>query len=197
MNACFEMDEDNPYYGLFGLWDGDFDKQPTIRFGCTKNNVYYNLIYPHWMLNDGGNEIKDVEEYGGWAVNGEYPWNQSRDLGVEVNSGDLYLTVSINPSSNNDEDDLPTQTVYVNGKKIDSSFLGKQYYEKFVTGLDSLNYLDIGRCSQDLPGHWFYQKGLCYCLRLYNKGLSDEEVQANYDTTTEFHKYMLDSKKIY
>ncbi len=71
-------------------------------------------------------------------------------------------------------------------------------YEKFIESVNKLNYLELGRCtygkSNALP-NWCYLKGLCYSTRIYNKALSSDEVQANYDATTKFHKYIIDNKK--
>ena len=68
-------------------------------------------------------------------------------------------------------------------------------YEKFIESAKKLNYLELGRCTYGNQSNWCYLKGLCYSTRIYNKALSSDEVQANYDATTKFHKYIIDSKK--
>ncbi len=45
-------------------------------------------------------------------------------------------------------------------------------------------------------GNWFYEKGYCDAVRIYNRGLTDQEVKANYEKTIEFHDYVTQNKKI-
>ena len=66
----------------------------------------------------------------------------------------------------------------------------------FVELAKSLKYIELGRCSMSYDGNWFYEKGYCDAVRIYNRGLTDQEVKANYEKTIEFHDYVTQNKKI-
>ena len=52
----------------------------------------------------------------------------------------------------------------------------------------------MGRCTYGNESNWGYIKGLCYSTRIYNKGLTKGEIEENHKVTTDFHKYIIDSK---
>ena len=174
----------NTWCGLFGFWNGNYKNQCTTRFGFINNLLVYTL-------QSGG--VEKYEPCGEWASPDGDAWNQKKNLGNVLNK-DIYVAISID---NNGEDRI-TQSIhiYMDGQSYHySGWLLKEYYEKFNEHVKKLNYLELGRCTYGKASNWGYLKGLCYSLRIYDKSLSQEEVQANYDVTTAFHKYIIDSKK--
>lgn len=40
-------------------------------------------------------------------------------------------------------------------------------------------------------GYWHYAKMQTYCMRLYNRGLSEEEIMNNYNTTKAYYSAII------
>ena len=182
-----ENEQHNKTCGLFGFWNGNYNEQCNIRFNwtpCINNRLFYSLA-----------DYTD-QQHGEWDWTGA-PWNQYRNIGNILNK-DIYITITIDNKEQEENNEHITQSVYIyeNGKRTE--YIGwyrKDMYEKFIEAVNKLNYLELGRCTCAHPSNWCYFKGLCYSTRIYNKALSSDEVQANYDATTKFHKYIIDSKK--
>ncbi len=177
--------------GLFGLWDGNYSMHCDTRFLYLQRNslLFYRLIDPI-NIENGRNRT-----YGEWDKSSSDPWSQARNIG-DIFNKDIYLTITIE----NKGDDKITQSLYtyIDGERKEvKGWLYKDVYEKFVEISKALHYLELGRCTfGGSPGpNWCYLKGLCYSTRIYNKALSTDEIQANYDVTTAFHQYIMDSKK--
>ena len=177
------------------MWNGNYSNQSSIRFACYKNSVIYNLIYPNWLYTDSGEKIDDTKAFGEWPRANEDPWNQYCNFGSDIWGQDLFFTVTFEPAGGSGDGNLPRQTVYLNGKEIKNGFLGKQYFEEFIKQSGELNYLEIGRCTWNGNGYWYYQKGLCYTTRIYNKALTEDEVKANFETTKTYHDYITEVNK--
>ena len=73
---------------------------------------------------------------------------------------------------------------------IGEGWLSKTYYNYFVENIKDSKYIELGRCTFEGPGNWCYPKGLCYCTRIYNKGLTRDEIQTNYDKAIAYHELM-------
>ena len=80
------------------------------------------------------------------------------------------------------------QTLYVNGDKICEGTLSRDYWKEFVEDdLKSLKYFCVGRSSMYYDGSWHYSKMNAYSIKLYNRGLSEQEVKENYDKAVAYH----------
>ena len=174
--------------GLFGFWDGKFDYQCDTRLNYTIKDkmLYYRLLDPAVIPNH------DNMEWGEWSMP-NYPWNQQKNIGDILNKN-IYFTVTIK----NEGDNRIAQSIYLyidENKQEYNGWLNHEYYNKFIDVAKKINYIELGRCTNTNPENWCYLQGICYSLRIYNKTLSKDEVQANYDISTAFHKYVIDSKK--
>lgn len=185
--------KDEGFTGLFGFWNGKHSDSCSVRVGIhfERKNIQYNL-----SKNGKGNTT-----WGGWSTDLYAPWNQLVPVGDHLFNNDIYFVLSFDPNEIDNDKNI-TQKLYINdGSEITnnlkktSSWLSKDYYNEFVENVKKVNYLELGRCQMTKAGNWSYLKGLCYSTRIYNKVLTDEEIEANYKKTTEFHKYVIDSKK--
>lgn len=158
------------YIPFIGLWDGKFGTQCYSRFGYLSGSskIHYNLS----ALNG---------ECGSWAEP-NYLYNQQYKIPNFANT-DSYLTLVFNAS---DPENI-TQSIYLNGNLLGEGWLTKDYYNDFASNAQSLNYIELGRCTMSTLGNWCYSKGLCYTSRLYNKALSSDEVLQNATKTMAYH----------
>ncbi len=188
------IQDSSGYCGLFGLWNGTYSRQASIRFGVylPSSRVMYNLIHPTYLKDENNNNITESSAYGDWISSTKDPWNQNCVLDSDVRENDLFITVTFSPS--NGSQSSPMQSVYINGEEFKSGALGEKYYNEFVKQVKDLHYLEIGRCTMDTVANWSYTKGLCYSIRMYNKALTEGQVRDNYKVTTAFHKYLTGSK---
>ena len=62
-----------------------------------------------------------------------------------------------------------------------------QYWKNFIDNeLPNLTTFCLGRSSMTDDGNWLYSDTSTYALRLYNRGLTEEEVMKNYIATTTY-----------
>ena len=52
-----------------------------------------------------------------------------------------------------------------------------EYYNAFVNDSKKCRFIEIGRCSYAVAENWGYLKGNCYCTMIYDRGLSNEEIE--------------------
>ena len=99
------------------------------------------------------------------------------------------MTLDTSNSYKKDEKEYYKQTLYINGKKFLEGGYNKNNWEYFINNnLKNLNYFCIGRSSLGEDGWWHYSDMNTYTLRLYNKALSSEEVEYNYQKSTAYHE---------
>ena len=80
------------------------------------------------------------------------------------------------------------QIVYINGKKVTEGYYNKELWDCFRNEeISELNYFCIGRSSMNQDSYWHYSKMNAYCLRLYSRALTDDEVRKNYDKAVTYH----------
>lgn len=166
--------------GLFGIWNGVYNGNQNSRFGIIPKSV--SILH---CLFSG---YRDEEVCGSYDDKSSFnPFNQLvnyEEKGLDID-GDVYLSISINPNGSKDN---ATQTVFMNNTYIGEGWLSKKYYEYFVEHIKESKYLELGRCTFEGAGNWCYPKGLCYCTRIYNKGLTPTEVKLNYDKTIAYRE---------
>ena len=84
-----------------------------------------------------------------------------------------------------------TQKVYIDGELVYDGDYNKEQWDDFINKyLSNLKYFCIGRSSMSDDGSWWYSKMNAYCLRLYSRGLTEEEVRANYEKATKYHSLL-------
>ena len=155
----------NEFMGILGLWDGKYINQCNTRFGYLtgeRKKLHYSLL-PEYS-----------EKAGDWEESESTPWNQQYYIEDFMNKNNYITLVFEKMNSGNF-----SQKIYMNGKLLDKGELTKKYYEKFLEKAKTLNYIELGRCTMTRNSNWCYAKGLCYATRLYNRALSDEEVEQN------------------
>lgn len=83
-------------------------------------------------------------------------------------------------------------TIYIDGeKKIDAKYNVKSW-ETFLEKCNNnnLKYFVIGASTQTTGKSWHYSKMNAYCLRLYSRALSEEEVNKNYEKSVLYHSLL-------
>lgn len=173
----------SPSLSLLGVWDGRYDYHPNLRFGIMLDRMsILHCLYTGYREEEECGPFKDTA--------GNNPFNQVIDFGDKGISLDdeIYISISINPG--NDESNA-SQTIFMNNIFIGNGWLSQTYYDYFVENIKSSKYIELGRCSWTWEGNWCYPKGLCYCTRLYNEGLSVEDIQKNYDKTVAYRELTL------
>ena len=190
--------KDNKYKGLFCYWNGDESQQAKFRFGIEGDGKWleWNVATGRWNFSD----------FSGGAT---YSWNIMYDISKSFEKGkEIYLTISLDTSKsynvadekyvgfndgngNNKNGDFYKQTVYVNGEILYKGDYRKDGWSYFVNEeLKDLKYFCIGRSSMTGEGYWNYSKMNAYCLRLYNRALSEDEVHKNYEKSVEYHSLL-------
>ncbi len=184
------------YRGLFCYWNGNEASQASFRFGKQTN---YNAI--KWSSGAISNAFSDYSE------DKTAPWNIWYPIdNIENLNKDIYITITLDTSNEYEkssgqyknwgksnitdtkEGEFYKQAVYINGKKLYEGDYNKKQWDDFITNsLPKLNYFCIGRSSMSGEGWWHYSKINAYCLRIYSRALTTEEVQQNYEKSVEYH----------
>lgn len=163
----------NVYKGLFCYWNGLENKQAGARFGITSTGK--RIVW-----NTGGYSKTYISDYS----ESDYPWNiMYPESELIENNKEIHFIISIDCSQENFK-----HTLFVNGEKLYEGNLNKDYWNSFVNSkLGNLKYFCVGRSSMDADGKWHYSKMNAYSLKLYNRGLSEQEVKENYNKAVAYH----------
>lgn len=159
---------------MFCYWDGNEKTQAKLRFGI------YNQKNIVWNPGSLGVKFKETSDYS----EKNSPWNIVYPENEKIqNNNEIYFTISVDCSK-----DVYMHTLYINGHKMYSGILSKMYWNNFVKyDLNNLKYFCIGRSSMVDEGWWHYSKMNAYSIKLYNRGLSAEEVKDNYNKAVAYH----------
>ncbi len=105
------------------------------------------------------------------------------DIILEV--GKVFdICITVNP-------DTQKLALYLDGKLVvESDFYADRYQETIKEAEKLMDSLMIGRTTAGGSNFWHYMTGECYSLKLYNRGLSAEEVADNYKATKEYHDFL-------
>lgn len=57
--------------------------------------------------------------------------------------------------------------------------------------MSDLKYITLGRMAINSESNWRYSKMQTYCMRLYNRGLSTEEMLENYNITKAYYSAVI------
>ena len=162
------------YKGLFCYWNGIESKQASARFGLNSygKKVQWNIGYKRY--------ISDYSDK-------NYPWNIGYPESEEIQNGkEVHFTISIDCSQENFK-----HILYVNGNKLYEGNLNKDYWNDFTENyLQELKYFCVGRSSMDKDGAWHYSKMNAYSIKLYNRGLNEQEVKENYNKSVAYHNLL-------
>lgn len=175
-NEKNEVVDNNGYKGLFCYWNGNEKEQASLRFGI--NNYGKNIF---WNAKVG---IMGVDALKSDYSHPKAPWNIIYPETEKIQSNkEVYFTITLNCTQNN-----YIHTLYANGEKLYEGNFNNIYWNNFVKDdLQKLKYFCIGRSSMDNNGCWHYSKMNAYSIKLYNRGLSAEEVKDNYNKTVAYH----------
>ena len=132
-------------------------------------------------------------------------WNISYELPLEELKKGAFITITLDTSSsyikngekykgdfenNVKNGEFYRQKMYINGQVIFDGDYNKQQWELFKSQLSNLKYFCIGRSSMYQDSYWHYSKMSAYCLRLYSRALTEEEVSKNYEKSVEYHSLL-------
>ena len=180
-------DYPNDYKGLFCYWNGEEEKQAEFRFGIVDSSKL------KWNSTITKQDLKAKSDY---QQDVGAPWNIVYDISSKFHKGQvIYLTVTLDTSKYysvaNDEEKYYKQKLYVDGIELYNGNYNKKQWDGFATEVISgLRYFCIGRSSMNRDGWWHYSKMNAYCLRLYSRSLSEDEVHKNYEKSVEYHSLL-------
>ncbi len=96
-------------------------------------------------------------------------------MALSVDTSKIYETV--------DGKDYYKHTIYLDGiKAIDAKYNVKSW-EYFIENYPDLSYFEVGRAHMSNTSNQCYSKLEAYTLRLYNRALTDEEVEMSYNNS--------------
>ena len=163
------------YRGIFCYWNGIESKQAGVRFGLLKNRV-------EWNPRGNGDKtlISDYSKPGD-------PWNILYPETEKIQKNkEIYFTISLDCSQEEYQ-----HTLYADGNKLYQGKLNKTFWDTFKTNfLKELEYFCVGRSSMEGNGYWHYSKMNAYSIKLYNRGLNDQEVKENYNKAVAYHNLL-------
>lgn len=172
---------DYPFNGLFCYWNGNEEEQSSFRCGWREDNVI------EWCAGLSSSAPSDYATSASpWIIN--YPINN-----YFVKGENIHFAISLDCSNyySKDGQEYYKQTFYINGEKIYEGGYNKITWEEFVNNyLEDLQYFCIGRASREKNGWWHYSKMNVYSLRLYSRGLNENEISENYKKSKAYYETM-------
>ena len=178
------IDKDKyPYSGIFCYNNEDELNAVSFRFGIENFNNWMSLKW-----NAGYGKYKsDFSESTGSLHNIIYK-------NVYEPNKEVYYTITLDCSNEYEDSEMKyyKASCYKNGKKVYEGRYNKEEWKNFANNnLPSQNYFNIGRGQMTNSGWWFYTKMNTYTLRLYNRGLTEEEVNNNYEKTVGYYNSII------
>lgn len=191
------------YKGIFCYWNGLENKQAQFRFGIEEK--LSKLTWNAGILRfDGRSDF---------SIASDNLHNIVYDMNLNKLKQGTYITITLDTSNSNKisgkkykettseekyketteikEGEYYNQTIYLNGEVLYTGDYNKKQWDNFCTNeLPKLKYFCIGRSSMNGDGLWHYSKMNAYCLRLYSRALSEEEVSKNYEKSVEYHSLL-------
>lgn len=166
--------KEDVYKGIFCMLESKDAVSASMRFG---------ILYNKQILWNAG-FAKEKSDY---SLNNKSLWNIRYPETEEIqNKKEVYYTISIDCSG-----DTYKHTLYANGNKLYDGTLNKKYWDSFVEKyIDSLNFFCIGKAPMNEKNSWHYSKMNAYSIKLYNRGLNDQEVKENYNKAVAYHNLL-------
>ena len=165
--------KEDVYKGIFCMLESKDAVSASMRFGIRYNEqIFWNA--------GNAKEKSDFSQDG-------FPWNIKYPETEEIqNKKEVYYTISIDCSGDNYK-----HTLYANGNKLYEGILNKKYWDSFVEKyIYSLNYFCIGKAPMNEKNSWHYSKMNAYSIKLYNRGLNEQEVKDNYNKAVAYHELL-------
>ncbi len=177
--------EASKYKGIFCYWNGLEDKQALFRFGINEKDkkIIWNAGF---LYNDGKSDF---------AIDPNNLHNIIYNIDLEKLKKGCFITITVDTSNaytvEGKEGEYYKQTMYLDGEVLYTGNYNKKQWDNFcINELPNLKYFCIGRSSMNTDGWWHYSKMNAYCLRLYSRALSEEEVNKNYEKSVEYHSLL-------
>ncbi len=115
----------------------------------------------------------------------------SYDLGNRIDDGrTIFFQLSLDPTRIIDKDwgKGITATIFVDGKPLFSGGYNEKQWDNFINNyLNNLDTFEIGRNMGGVDGRYSYSKMEIYALRLYNRGLTENELLDSYNKTIGYY----------
>ena len=148
----------------------------SCRFGWSEDyDDYFSFNTSKNMANSTWSSEKDI--------NNKNNGNLEVKCGCQIGE-DSYIDLTFNPTENR-------FILYKNGTKMDETYVDKNYWHGKDGGRQIFEDTSIdcyvGRWFGGDGGTWNFSKAYIYNMKLYNRNLSDEEIETNYIKTTAYH----------
>ena len=170
----------HPDKGIFCYWNESENGETPLRFfiDFNSNSLVWNAGY--------GNYKSDYSMT-------STPWNINYKNLYEPGKKHYYtITLNTKEVYNIGEEEYYKQIVYMDGNKLYEGNYNKKTWDYFINNyLNDLKCFCIGRAAITYAGSWHYSKMNVYTLKLYNRGLSEEEVKDNYNKSLAYHNALL------
>lgn len=175
-----------PFQGIFCYWNGNEKEQAQFRVGTDyKTNGF------RWNAGQGAYD-SDYSYVGS-------PWNIIYQNVYERGKRAYYaITLDCSNDYSESEPEYYRAICYKNGEKIYDGRYNKKSWDVFIKNdLENLKYFCIGRSSMQGNGWWCYSKMKANAIRLYSRGLSEQEIKKNYDSTILYYNTLVDNTQSY
>ncbi len=177
--------------GLFGAGEPEKVEGFPMSFIVGDNNGYPDTIM--WRTGTGGFESELSDE--------NYMYNQYLELSdygidLDLENGTLiYLTITLDTSKifkTNGDEEYYKCSFYANNKKLDDFGYNVKGWNYFCENdLTRINFFSLGMVMDYGGCADLFCKLDCYALRLYNKSLSDTEIEQSYNDTVAAHNKLV------
>ncbi len=176
-----ETDEiQNNFKGLMGFHNGDETQQCDFRFGLRKNGT--SLV---WSAANHIGELTDIGEVNNqhfYGISNLYDGN-AHCIVFTLDTTQIYKVENGYTYCR--------EGIYIDGKLIEERGYNSSRWDDFGKSyLPNLDFIYVGCCSYVGKGYWHFMKMNSYSLRLYGRGLNDDEILKNYKTSVIYHKLL-------
>lgn len=171
---------DYPYNGLFCYWNGIETEQSSFRCGWREDK---NFEWSAGLSTSAPSDYSSIESP--WIIaylSNDFEKGKEVHFAISLDCSDLY---------SKDGQEYYRQAFYMNGEKIYEGGYNKISWDDFINRyLEDLQYFCIGRASRQANGWWHYSKMNVYALRLYSRGLNENEISENYKKSKAYYETM-------
>ena len=175
-----------PFQGVFCYWNGDESKQARFRVGTGYSNNSFR-----WNAGFGNYFSDYIDEKGGMGWNVMY-----KDVYEKGKRAYYAVTLDCSNDYSKTENEYYKASFYKNGEKQYEGRYNKKSWNDFVSNeLNGLKFFCIGRSSMQGDGWWCYSKMKANAIRLYSRGLSEQEIKKNYDSTILYYSTLVENEK--
>lgn len=186
--------------GIFGIWNGNEEINPDLRFMITDTGITTSISFNNTpdKIHFSPFSRKESQELGTAAMAHvlDFPcFGRNGELHYFVYSIDCSETYNSSTTTELEgyEGDFYSLKVFVDGSFLYDTYYSIYQYDQLKEYQNNPDpkYFIIGRCSGGWAGYWHYSKMQTYCMRLYNRGLSEEEIIDNYNTTKAYYSAVI------